>query len=554
MRSPAARVKPRIAKLQSFPAPVGGLIKNQNLTIPGARRPDGSAVNGAAMLTNGFPIATGVRMRAGSSLYYTVGNGIDPVKSMFVYVNGNNRKFFAATENAVYDTSVQSDPVFLIDNFGHPLVDDLGNYILGNPNPPASPVVSSLSGGDWSVVQFATPGGVFLRAVNGVDTPRVYDGTTWSASPAITGVDATTLSYTFVFKRRLFFIRKDSLSAYYLPVDSIGGAVTELPLGGVFSRGGSLVFGASWSLDTGGGLSAQCAFVTTEGEVAVYQGTDPSVAASWSLVGVYRIGKPLGPKAFIVAGGDLVIATDIGFIPLSQAVQRDYAALSPNAISYPIETAWNEAVRMRPGGKWSCEVWPSKQMVLIALPTTTDAEPQMLVANARTGAWALYTGWDGTCLQLYGDRMFYGSTAGRVVEAETGGSDQGLTYTFACVPLFDPMKNPAALKIGLEARATFLATQRVAAKLSMQTDFDIKLPTAPDDIFVPAGDVWGVGIWGTSKWGKLATKRSFIEWSSIGGSGYAISPGIQISSGGISPPDVELVSIDVTFDMGDIVT
>lgn len=528
MRTPAARVKPRTAKIVTYPAPVGGWIKNQNLAIPGARRPDGSAVNGAAMLENWFPIATGVRMRAGSELYQIIGDGSLDIASMFTYVDGNNAKFFAAIDTGIYD--------------------------ITTPTMGPSPVVGSLTSGAWSFVQFATPGGVFLRGVNGADTPRVFDGSSWSTSPAITGVTATSLSYVFTYKQRLFFIESGSLNAWYLPVDSIGGAAVQLPLGGIFSRGGSLLFGASWSLDGGGGLSAQCIFVTTEGEVAVYQGSDPSVSNSWSLVGVYRIGKPLGPKAWIHAGGDLVIATDIGFIPLSQAVQRDYAALSPSAISYPIETAWNEEVADRSGANWNCEVWPTKQMVVVALPTVEGTTPEWFVANARTGAWAPYTGWDATCVQLFGTRLFYGSTAGNIIEAEVTGQDQGSVFVSTCVPLFDPLKNPASLKTGMSARATLLSPLRVAAGLSFQHDYSISLPVAPDDIVVPPDSTWDVGIWGTSKWGAPSVKQTFQEWKSIGGSGYAVAPAVQISSGNIVPPDVELVSIDMTYELSDIVT
>jgi hypothetical protein len=460
VRNPAAKVKPRLAKTATFPAPVGGWIKNQNLSTPNARRPDGSAVNGAAMLENWFPIATGIRMRGGSDVYSVVGAGSDDITSLFVYANGNNQKIFAATSSAVYDITIPNTVDILIDNLGDTLVEEHGDFLIVGNEPPIA-VISGATGGDWSTVQFATPGGVFLRAVNGVDTPQVYDGTTWSTSPVITVAPASSLSYVWVYKRRLFFTQKDSLSAWYLPADSIGGAAVELPLGGVFTRGGSLLFGASWSLDGGGGLTAQCIFVTTEGEVAVYQGDDPSVADSWSLVGVYRIGKPMGPSAWIHAGGDLIIATDIGFIPLSQAVQRDYAALSPSAISYPIETAWNEAVSSRSGEYWHCEVWPSKQMVIVTLPTVPGTTPQMFVANARTGAWALFTGWDGKCVKLFGDRVFYGSTAGLVVEAERGGSDIGNLYTANCVPLFDPLKAPASIKTGLQARATLLSPLKV---------------------------------------------------------------------------------------------
>lgn len=548
MRTAAAR-KPAIAeKFSSFPAPVGGWIANVNLATPGARRPDGSKVNGAAMLENWFPTATGIRMRRGSQLYQQLAGGAADITSLFSYRNGNNRKLFATTATDLYDITIVVANQYLVDDDGNRLVDDEGNYLYVEGNPPS---VESLTGGDWSVVQFATSGGVFLRGVNGLDTPLVFDGTDWGTSPAITGPDPTTLSYVWAFKRRLFFLKKDSLDAYYLPVDSIGGAATLLPLGGVFSKGGSLVFGSSWSLDSGSGLTEQCAFFTSEGEVAVYQGSDPGDASAWSLVGVYQIGKPRGPKAFIRAGGDIVVATDIGFVPLSQAVQRDIAALSSSAVSYPIEVAWNAAVEDRTGN-WHCVVWPTKQMVIVAPSIATGERAELFVANARTGAWAPFAGWTVKCMEVFGDRLFFGSTEGKVVEAEVTGADQGETYTAVAVPLFDPLKSPASLKSGLQSRITYRAPSELEVKLSLQKDYVISLPTPPNDIAVSNQALWGTGIWGSSVWGGESEKFTFQKWKSTPGSGYALAVAVQVTSGSIAPPDVEIVQTDLTYEQGEI--
>lgn len=533
MRRPAAATmsKPRTAKPSSFPAPVGGWIKNTNLATPGAKLPDGSSVNGAYQLDNWWPTATGVRMRGGSQLFATVtGGGSGTVSALFSYVNGNNRKLFAATAGALWDITA-------------------GGTI--------GVTAAGATSAAWSVQQFATSGGVFLRAVNGADTPLVYDGTSWATTPAITGTGLTpsNLSHVWEFSRRLFFIDKNTLNAWYLPADSIGGAAVQLPLGGVFKLGGALLFGATWSIETGNGLQQQCVFVTTEGECAVYQGTDPSTASTWNKVGVYRIGKPLGPKALIAAGGDLVIATNVGFVPLSQAVMRDYAALSPIAISYKIETAWNDTVSTRGNSGWAAELWPTKQLVLVVPPASTSGDQQFVLgANARTGGWGRALGWDARCLALFNDRMFFGSTNGTIVECEVTGADQGTPYTATCVSLFDPLKAPASLKTCLMMRAVIKAPAEITPQLSLQADYVVSLPTAPADAGLPTGSVWGSAVWGSSSWGAPVDLAVFKTWQSVGGSGYSVAPGVQITSGSIVSPQVELVQVDMTYDQGDIVT
>jgi len=88
----------------------------------------------------------------------------------------------------------------------------------------------------------------------------------------------------------------------------------------------------------------------------------------------------------------------------------------------------------------------------------------------------------------------------------------------------------------------------------LQVDYDISLPAAPDDTGTPSGSVWGTAIWGTSVWGSAVEKQTFRKWQSVRGTGYAVSVAAQITSGSITPPDIEYVQTELTYDGGDIVT
>lgn len=556
MRTPAAQTAPRkrAAQLKTFPAPISGWIANQNLLTPNARNTNGTIVQGASVLENWFPTATGIRMRGGSDLFATLGDETDNVVSLFSYLNGNNAKLFASSPNAIYDITSPTSPADITLTDGtNDLVDQNGNVLLSTASINGGPDVDLLASGAWSVQQFSTPGGTFLVCVNGIDTPLNFDGTNWSTSPAITGVDPTTLSFVFASKFRLWFIQKGTLNIYYLAPNAIGGAAVLLPLGGIFSLGGELMFGGTWSIESGDGPSEQTVFVTSEGEVATYTGSDPSSESTFARQGVFRIGKPLGPNAFIRAGGDLIIATTIGLIPLSTAFQRDVAALAPVAVSYPIEIEWNKAVASSETG-WQVALWPTSQMMLVAPPAIAGVTPEIFAANARTGAWGAFTGWNVTSLCVFSDRLFFGSSDGTIVEAEVTGADQGLAYTCTVVPLFDPLKSPAALKTGLEARAVLRATSQPNPQMSLQADYVVSLPAAPDDTTVAAANLWGTGVWGTAQWGTAADKQTFQRWASTPGAGYSLSAATQITSGSLAFPDCELVSTDLLYDVGDIGT
>lgn len=604
MRTPARRAKPRTSQMVSFPAPVGGWVANQNIAkpIPGAPQ-------GAEMLVNWFPTATGAELRDGSEKYATLGAGNMDVKSFMLYKNGSTSKIFAAIDTAIYDISVIADP---------------------NVSP--SPAVPGTANGMWNSAQFTNTGAVYLVAVNGDDTMRVYDGSFWypisdqnlstlnydaqtanftvgatitgatstahgvlvaqqdngstgflvlsgvvgtfqdneiisggGGSAAANGTQATSfigisgvatsdLIFPWAFKNRLFFIEKESMNVWYMPVDQLGGTALVFPLGGVFSLGGSLMFGATWSINAGNGLQDNCIFVTTEGQVAVYQGTNPSIAADWSLVGVYRIGRPLGPNAWFRAGGDIVIDTDIGMVPLSQAINRDIAVLSPSSVSYSIETAWNESVSLRRSEYWHSVVWPERQMVVTALPTVNNLPAKMYATNARTGAWCEFSGWDGKCLAVYDGRMFFGSDSGRVVEAYVTGMDQGTPYSGIYVPLYVDLKTPASIKIPRLARPVMRSTRSVDVAVSVQYDYVTSLPPPPAATPVTTGSEWGVGIWGTSIWGEGGQKQIQQDWLNVAGQGYAVAPALQITSGSVVPLQTEIVRIDMTYETGDIVS
>lgn len=373
----------------------------------------------------------------------------------------------------------------------------------------------------------------------------------------ITGVDTRKLCYVWSYKNRLYFIEKESFNVWYLKnADAISGEAEVFPMGGEFSEGGRLLMGSGWSLDSSGegGLSEQCVFITDEGQVSVYQGLSPEPDQGWSKVGTYKIGKPMGQLAWMRAGGDIIIATDIGYIPLSQAVNRDIAALSPSAVSYPIETAWNDLVRERRALPWHCAIWPEQQMAVIATPTDDEQEPMCLVANARTGAWARFTGWDMTCLCVFDGRMFFGSKNGRVVEAYVTGLDEGQPFTASVVPQFIDMGTSGARKVATFGMAAVRGPTDVNMQISAFSDYNVRLPAAPSSAPVPVNSVWGGAVWGASQWGGSSEKTTEIFKKSVSATGYSLAPGGQVTSGSIVPLDAELVRLELLYVGGELIS
>lgn len=562
MRTPTAKVKPRAAQTALFPAPVAGWIANRSKAMTSSAQ--AKLPPGATILENWFPTATGIRMRRGSARYATLGLGTEPVLSMFTYTIGSTQQLFASTASAIWDISVVSSPFNEIigtyedDYIGDPVED----IVIGTESTAGLEVLEGMTGGKWVTVQMTnSDGGIYLRGVNGQDVPFVYDGAAFGTTPALTfevgdASEPQDMSYVWAYKQRLFFIKKGTLDAYYLPVDAVGGELVLFPLGAVFGQGGELMFGASWSLGTSdqGGLSAQCVFVTSEGEVAVYQGSDPGDPNDWRLVGVYRIGKPLGPLAHMSAGGDIVIATTVGFLPLSEAVQREYAALAPAAVSNPIEDAWRDAVQRRGDEDWNVVLWPDGQMVLVSPPSPAVSTPQVFVVNANTGAWCRFTNWKARCFAVFQGQLYFGGDEGAVTRGWTKGSDDGQSYTCRYLGLFEDGGTPAQRKIVGLARPTLMSSVAIIPRVSVCFDYQENLPTAPNAAVPPGSNVWDSATWDVSVWDAEAGTVLSSRWVSVGGSGARIAPAVQVSSGSAVPLDGELLAFDLSFTTADVVT
>jgi hypothetical protein len=420
---------------------------------------------------------------------------------------------------------------------------------------------SSATGAIWRIVE-GDPGEGFLLLTDVTGTfqddetitdaevgEATANGTQTTAAPGMDFGDLSSADMAFVwaYKNRLWFVQKDSLSAWYLDVDQVGGEATEFPMGGVFANGGSLLFGARWSLESGaeGGLSEQNVFVTTTGEVAIYQGDSPDEAETWRIVGVYRIGAPLGKRAYIRGGGDLAIATTVGLVPLSKAISLDVTALNVATVSYKIADAWTDAIRLRGDSGWQAMIWSENKMAAVAPPDLIgSSSPVLFVSNTETGAWARFTNWHALCLEVYQGQLYFGSPDGKVFKANVGGLDDGEAYSGAVVPLFDDMGTPANSKVGTVARARTRAATRVTDRVDILSDFSINLPPAPDATPLTGTNTWGDGVWGTSQWGSEVPSFINQSWRSAGCIGYSLAPCYQVTSGSVSPIDVELLDLE----------
>jgi hypothetical protein len=232
----------------------------------------------------------------------------------------------------------------------------------------------------WQHVQF----GGYLIAVNGANTPKKYDGSTWSDTVFTGPADSTKLINICAHKARLWMAEKDTSTAWYGATDAIAGALTAFPLASFAPSGGHLLAIATWSRDGGAGPDDLIVFIMSSGSAIVYQGTDPSSASTWALVGAYEIHRPLGRRCWTKWGADCILLTSQGYFPLSALLATDrsgpFLALSDRIRGAVIDAADGQEEAFG----WQATV--SGGLLWISTPTAYTH-----VMSVTTGAWCRYT-------------------------------------------------------------------------------------------------------------------------------------------------------------------
>jgi hypothetical protein len=458
-------------------------------------------VQNAVILDNWFPSTDKVTLRKGYTSHATGMSGA--VESLLHYVPASGTGvMFAANGGNIYDVSASG--------------------AVG------AAVVSGKTNDRWQQTQISTAGGHFMLAVNGADTPQTYDGSAW-ANSTITGPTIANLIWCNNHQRRLWFGEKDSLTAYYLAVNSISGAATAFPLGAVATLGGYIMAMGTWSRDGGAGADDVAVFLTSEGEAIVYAGTDPASAATWSLVGVFRIGKPIGRRCIIKLGADLVIVTQDGFVAASQILLADRSQAELSAISQQINKAVNDAVQA--GSSlfgWQPFIYPKGTMLLFNIPDSS-VEAEQFVFNTITRAPCRFTGINAACWGLLNDAPYFGGMAdGTVYKFDDGFADNGADIDADALQAFNDFGSPGANKRFTLVEPIFQSNGAPSAALDVNVDYQVKTSTAVASASAVTSAKWGVAKWGVGLWGSAS--QTYRGWRGIRGIGRSASLRVRIST------------------------
>jgi hypothetical protein len=504
------------ANVASLPAPIGGWNARDSLA--------NMAPTDAVTLDNYFPGVSNVNLRGGYSKHATGLPG--QVESLFSYAGAATNELFAVSDGKIYDVT--------------------------SAGAVGAPAVSGLSNSRWEYINITTPGGNFLYAVNGTDKPQLYNGSTWTAidgasSPAITGVTTTTLSNIALFKNRVWFIQKDSLKAWYLPTLSVGGVAQELDLSAVAKLGGTLVSLGTWTIDAGYGVDDNLVFVTDKGEIIVYRGTDPSSASTWALIGVWMVGSPISKRCIMKYGGDLLLLTLDGLLPLASALQS--SRLDPNvALSDKIQGAFAVAAQnYRNTFGWGMTYYANANALVVNVPVSVGTQEQFVMNNI-TKAWCRFTGWHANCFNLLNDDLYYGGNeyvAKAWTTGSTGYEDDTSNIEGFVLQAFNYFESRGVKKYFTRARPSLFSNGQPAINIDLNVDFDLLRSTSALAYTPISVGVWNTALWDTGLWGQDTVISN--NWQGVTGIGFCASVQLNSSSRNLQ---IQWASTDVVYQIG----
>lgn len=539
--------RPPVQHIASVPAPIGGLNARDSL----ASMPPMDAFG----LVNWIPQQYGLAARKGYSEWATnLGAAVNTVMNWFgpattIPTTANFQiapttlpgKVFAATDTAIYDITTQTSA-------------------------PAS--VQALSGaaqaGTFSSTNFANSAGGWLLACSETDGYFTYDGAAWlkitlgGGANQVSVVDPTTFCAVAIWKRRAWFAVKNTAKVCYLPVDSLYGAAASLDLGPLLKHGGSVAWIANWTIDAGEGIDDFLVIAGENGDIIIYKGTDPASSTTFSLQGVWYSGEvPKGRKGFTTFGGDLVLISNLGILPISyitrggsgtlSAGDGNYTSKIQQLFSVDISTTFNFF-------GWEMLVCARENLLIVTVPNTQVGVYVQYVLNVANNQWTLFQDMPMSCVKSVANWPMFGTADGRVMIAFTNFTDNNLisgTVGNSIRGLVQPAYNYFQKEGGISQnkhflmiRPNFLSEKRPGYAVQMNVDFKGGIPTGIPVVGTATGALWDVAKWDQALWG--GGTNVYKEWQSVTGVGFAG----QASFITLHDVEVQMISIDYMMELG----
>jgi hypothetical protein len=424
----------------------------------------------AITMDNYMPTESAVVLRNGYSKYAELGTNKTGVKTLAYYSKPNYDRFIAVYDGKAYDVTTKNVDTFDV----------------------------SFANSYCQTVQYKDR----LFFLNGTDTPKVFyvddelaeHFEDWGFTGA---TNPNALISGAVSKEFLWFVEKNSLKAWYsAEAGNVAGDLYSFDLAQISKKGGSLIAVANWTVDGGQGIDDYTAFITSQGEVLIYSGSNPNSADDWELKGSYNIAKPIGYRCTMKYQGDIVIITEDGYIPMSKMLAFNNSGQTSNVFS---DTIRGLVIKRTSQNKdklgWQSVIYSKKGYAIFNVPVAQQFEQHVI--NVNTGAWCRFTNIRSYCWCNYGENIYFGSD-NTVFKFDDGYSDNGSDIEGKVEQAYNNFGTPELKKISLINPRTKCST---SYNLTIYTNVDFHESNVN---YVTNVGSSGDSLWGESAWSNVA--------------------------------------------------
>ena len=475
----------------TIPAPIGGLNRRDAYNV--------MPQEDALQMDNYLPMDTKITLRKGYIDYCRTG---DSFLTLVAYKKEDKQRFIGISSGKAYNLS----------------------------SPAHISVYSDISFNNdrCQTIQYKD----YLYFMNGVDIPKVFyidDNNTevfknWEFSSS--NLNSAKIVSGCVSKQFFWCVEKGSLRAWYsASAGNVSGNLNCFDLNGIARFGGQLVAICNWTIDGGQGIDDLTVFITSEGEVLVYSGSNPNSADNWQLKGSYKISSPIGYRCYLQYQGDIIIITEDGYLPLSKVLSLNAAGNSTYAFSDKIRgLVLERSLSHKDKDGWQGLIYTRGGYALFNVPLSQGYEQHVI--NLNSGAWCRFTGIKSHCWAIFNDRIYFGSDYG-VCQFDRGYSDNGAPISGEIRQAYNNLGFEGLKKIQLLNPRT-ASSGRYALMIYTDTDYNHHNQDTVEILGFS-----GVTKWNQSKWSqslhqnqtKWQTSRSIIRsvWIGNSSTGYKAS-------------------------------
>ena len=359
------------------------------------------------------------------------------------------------------------------------------------------------------------------------------------------GFDQKKLDKVLAHQNRLWFANSTDLAVYYLPIQTSTGAFGILPLNAYFRRGGAIRALMTWTLDGGAGMQNMLVIFSTNGEAAIYQGSDPdAVDGSFKLVGVYRFDAPMAPGCTVNYGGELYVLIGTGLVPMSTLLkaEEDNLGIADQNIMQEFSDV---SKTFRDNYGWSVIINSQTNHAICNMPLGSG-QYQQLVRFMPNPIWSKWTNVPSRCWAWLNNYAYFGTEDGRICRGgldylNDDGNPINVDVRFAWSSFKSVNKKQFKM-----IRLYMISDSIPQPFVDVEVDYQNIPPTnQPEAAQVNTAALWNTATWDVDGWAIDAVPRQ--QWQGVVGLGRVGAPRIRASFTGST---FSLTGADVIYEEG----